>query len=57
LLKRAQVNLLCLECHTLTIDSAAPGTPSFHNQAQKYQACTMCHTQIHGSNFDKTFFK
>jgi DmsE family decaheme c-type cytochrome len=57
LLKRAQVNLLCLECHTLTIDSAAPGIPSFHNQAQKYQACTMCHTQIHGSNFDKTFFK
>ena len=26
--------------------------PSFHNQATKYQACTLCHTQIHGSNFD-----
>jgi DmsE family decaheme c-type cytochrome len=57
LLKRSQVNLLCLECHTLTLDSGVPGAPSFHNQAQKYQACTMCHTQIHGSNFDRFFFK
>jgi DmsE family decaheme c-type cytochrome len=57
LLKRSQVNLLCLECHSLTTDTAAPGTPTFHNQAQKYQACTMCHSQIHGSNFDRNFFK
>ncbi|MBZ5544990.1 MAG: cytochrome c3 family protein [Acidobacteriia bacterium] len=57
LLRRSQVNLLCLECHTLTIDSAVPGLPSFHNQAAKYQACTMCHTQIHGSNFSNIFFK
>ncbi len=57
LLKRSQVNLLCLECHTFTVDSTIPGLPTFHNQAQKYQACTLCHTQIHGSNFDKFFFK
>jgi len=57
LLKRSQVNLLCLECHSFTVDTIAPLTPTFHNQAQKYQACTMCHTQIHGSNFDKDFFK
>ena len=57
LLKRANVNLLCLECHTLTIDTPAPGLPSFHNQAQKYQACTLCHTQIHGSNFSRVFFQ
>jgi DmsE family decaheme c-type cytochrome len=60
LLKRAQVNLLCLECHTPTggpSDAVPPGTPSFHNQAQKYQACTMCHVQIHGSNLDRVFFK
>jgi DmsE family decaheme c-type cytochrome len=57
LLKRSQVNLLCLECHTITTDSPAPGTPTFHNQAQKYQACTLCHTQIHGSNFSNRFFK
>lgn len=57
LLKRAQVNLLCMECHTLTQGSTTPATPSFHNQSQKYSACTMCHTTIHGSNFDAFFFK
>jgi DmsE family decaheme c-type cytochrome len=57
LLKRSQTNLLCLECHTLTQDSGVPPLPSFHNQTQKYQACTMCHVQIHGSNFDEFFFK
>lgn len=57
LLKRSNVNLICLECHTFTVDSAAPAIPSFHNQAQKYQACTMCHTQIHGSNQSSVFFK
>jgi DmsE family decaheme c-type cytochrome len=57
LLKRSQVNLLCLECHTFTVDSTVPEVPTFHNQAQKYQSCTLCHTQIHGSNFDKFFFK
>ncbi len=57
LLKRSNVNLLCLECHTLTIDASAPAVPSFHNEATKYQACTMCHTAIHGSNSDRVFFK
>ena len=57
LLKRSNINLLCLECHTLTVDSSAPAIPSFHNQAQKYQACTMCHVAIHGSNSDHFFFK
>lgn len=57
LLKRSQINLLCLECHTLTQDSGVPALPSFHNQTQKYQSCTMCHVQIHGSNFDEFFFK
>ena len=57
LLKRASVNLLCMECHTLTQDSGVPAVPSFHNQSQKYSACTMCHPTIHGSNFDATFMK
>lgn len=57
LLKRSQVNLLCLECHSLTIDAGAPAIPTFHNQAQKYQACTLCHAAIHGSNTSKVFFK
>ena len=63
LMRRSQVNLLCLECHTLVVD---PGTadptgtvavPSFHDQSQKYQACTLCHQFIHGSNFSEVFFK
>jgi DmsE family decaheme c-type cytochrome len=57
LLKRSQVNLLCLECHAFTVDPGAPPIPSFHNQAQKYQACTLCHAAIHGSNTDQFFFK
>jgi DmsE family decaheme c-type cytochrome len=58
LLKRSQVNLLCLECHAFSADQGGPAaTPTFHNQAQKYQACTMCHTAIHGSNTNKFFFQ
>lgn len=56
LLKMSNINLLCLQCHTTSFASA-PGAPSFHNQAAQFQACTLCHTQIHGSNFDPTFFK
>ncbi len=57
LLKRSQVNLLCLECHSFTVDQIAPTVPSFHNQSQKYQACTLCHVAIHGSNTSSVFFK
>jgi DmsE family decaheme c-type cytochrome len=57
MLKLSNVNLLCLQCHTTSSFSGAPGVPSFHNQAALYQACTLCHSQIHGSNFDPTFFK
>ncbi len=56
MLKMSNVNLLCLSCHTTSFANA-PGAPSFHNQAAQYQACTLCHTQIHGSNVDHTFFK
>jgi len=57
LLSRSNINLLCLECHTVTPGSLAGQPPGFHNQAQKYQACTMCHTQIHGSNVDRNFLR
>jgi DmsE family decaheme c-type cytochrome len=57
MLKVSSVNLLCLQCHTQSSFSSAPGTPSFHNQNTFFQACTLCHSQIHGSNFDATFFK
>lgn len=57
LLKFANVNILCMQCHTNSFVSFAPGTPSFHNQSAQFQACTLCHTQIHGSNFDQFFYK
>jgi DmsE family decaheme c-type cytochrome len=57
MLKLSNVNLLCLQCHTTSSFSSAPGAPSFHNQSTFFQACTLCHIEIHGSNFDATFFK
>jgi DmsE family decaheme c-type cytochrome len=57
LLKTSNQNILCLKCHTASSFSAASGTPDFHNQAAQFQACTMCHAQIHGSNFDRHLLK
>jgi DmsE family decaheme c-type cytochrome len=64
LLRRSQVNLLCLECHTMVVgpEGSPTGGAQFpqgpaHDQSQKYQACTMCHAFIHGSNFSNVFFK
>jgi DmsE family decaheme c-type cytochrome len=57
LLIRSNVNALCMQCHSATVNFTAPGTPSFHNQANQYQACTLCHTQVHGSNTSNVFFK
>lgn len=57
MLKLSNMNLLCLQCHTTSSFSSAPGAPSFHNQASLFQSCLLCHSQIHGSNFDATFFK
>jgi DmsE family decaheme c-type cytochrome len=51
------VNTLCLQCHTDTMNFTAPGTPSFHNQANQFQACTLCHVTIHGSNASPVFFQ
>jgi len=56
LLKRSQVNLLCLECHTLSGGGLGPIGPT-HDQSLKYQSCTICHNQIHGSNVDPVFFR
>jgi DmsE family decaheme c-type cytochrome len=59
LLKTSNVNTLCLQCHTLA-KSSVPSQPPIgpaHNQAQKYQACTLCHAYVHGSNFSEVFFK
>lgn len=57
MLKLSSVNLLCLQCHTTSSFSGAPGAPSFHNQASFFQSCTLCHVAIHGSNFSSFYFK
>lgn len=57
LLKTSNLNILCLKCHTASTFSGASGTPNFHNQAAQYQACTICHEAVHGSNFDRHFLK
>jgi DmsE family decaheme c-type cytochrome len=61
MLRVSNVNLLCLQCHTMTPSNvkvnSPPGTPSFHSQEAFFKSCTLCHSQIHGSNFDATFFK
>jgi len=56
MLTQNQVNLLCMSCHSLNASVGPSATPSFHNQATKYQACTLCHTAIHGSNSSSVFF-
>jgi len=59
LLTRNNVNQLCLQCHTASINFTAPGLPTgpTHNQANQYVSCTVCHAQIHGSNASDIFFK
>jgi len=57
LLNRANVNTLCLECHSPSMNFTAgePMGPT-HNQATQYQSCTMCHSDIHGSNVSPVYF-
>jgi DmsE family decaheme c-type cytochrome len=58
MLSRPQVNQVCLECHsTILAKSIAPGAPTFHNQATKYQQCVLCHVAVHGSNTNPFLFK
>ncbi len=62
LLTRNVVRFLCLECHSntpeLTGDGAGLGTqsPTGHDLTQpRYQNCTVCHIDIHGSNKERFF--
>jgi nitrate/TMAO reductase-like tetraheme cytochrome c subunit len=61
MLRVSNVNLLCLQCHTTAASNSkaggAPAAPSFHSQQTLFKSCTLCHSQIHGSNFDQTLFK
>jgi DmsE family decaheme c-type cytochrome len=56
LLNRANVNTVCLQCHTPSTNFTTGAMPTFHNQTVQYQACTICHTSIHGSNTSSIFF-
>jgi DmsE family decaheme c-type cytochrome len=48
LLVRSNMRTLCLECHT--------DTPRLHDLSQpRYQNCTVCHREIHGSNSSRLF--
>ena len=70
MLKYSNVNLLCLQCHTAAHFGPATtagnnGQPTgfavmngpVPNNAVYIQACTMCHTAIHGSNFSDIYFR
>ena len=58
LLKRNQVQQLCIECHSDAHAIGSPNTPSFHNiQTLRFQNCTTCHAKIHGSNTHQFFFR
>jgi len=60
LLNAANLNSLCLQCHSATNSTAFPNAISpvgpAHNQMSTEVACTNCHTQIHGSNASDVFF-
>ncbi|MGB8258722.1 MAG: DmsE family decaheme c-type cytochrome [Terracidiphilus sp.] len=56
LLNRANVNTICLQCHTPSPNFTTAPIPTFHSQSAQYQACTICHTSIHGSNTSAIFF-
>ncbi len=64
MLKRNEVRLLCLECHSNTPGvpdvgtGEGPPTPSFHSlTAARFQNCTVCHAAIHGSNTHPAFYR
>ncbi len=58
LLNVSNVNTLCLQCHSTSTDFHALGPQGpVHNQSLQYVSCTMCHTQIHGSNASSVFFR
>ena len=50
MLKILPVRNMCLQCH--------PSIPSFHNTGEPvFKNCINCHTEIHGSHLDRTFFR
>lgn len=55
MLKYSNVNLLCLQCHTTAAFGHTPVMDAQNSTQQ--QACTLCHAQIHGSNFSNYLFR
>jgi DmsE family decaheme c-type cytochrome len=58
-LVRAQVDRLCLECHS-GVGNPGLGSqpPSFHDlRSPRYRNCTTCHVAIHGSNSSPLFLR
>lgn len=58
-LLRAQVDRLCLECHS-SMGNPGLGSqpPSFHDlRSPRYRNCTTCHVAIHGSNSSPLFLR
>jgi len=54
MLVRANVSLLCLECHTSNLSAMGVTPPAFHDlRTARYQNCTVCHSKIHGSYVDR----
>jgi hypothetical protein len=51
MLKILPVRDMCLQCHA--------STPANHNLQgfSVFQNCVDCHTEIHGSHLDRTFFR
>jgi len=64
MLTRAQVRFVCLECHSnLPVPMPANKTlgtvpPAFHDlRDPRFQQCTICHQQVHGSYASRDFLR
>jgi DmsE family decaheme c-type cytochrome len=63
MLVRAEVRLVCLECHASLPTKPVAGVsgvipPAFHDlKSPRYQNCTVCHQKIHGSYVDRSLLK
>lgn len=55
MLKYSSVGLLCLSCHTGAAFGHAPVMDP--QMATQQNACTLCHVQIHGSNFNNDLLR
>ena len=56
LLTRASVTTICLLCHAPSALAGVHGG-AMRDQPAQNQTCTVCHSDVHGSNSDRHFFK